>query len=236
MVVAVVASVVEFCDTAIRIWFMYPKGYEEAEIRAELQINSKRERSYNNKNGRNNRTLDGSPSLLLLPDVPVFLFLVHLITSYIYETCKHYLLIAYCKLCSFSASPRATYHPFAFTQACYFSCTSGQDSKHRDWLAVAFWTTHDCSSSDVLASDTSSCLSRYFEHANVLAGSAEIKCFIYFCLVCTKFSSRNPAGAMIMHVQNFGANGNKLILLIHSCFTGENCVPRGFTTCPYPFY
>jgi len=141
----VVAAVVEFSDTAIRTWFMYPKGYEEAEIRAKLQINSTRERNYNNKNGRNNRTLDGSTSLLLVPDVPVFLFLVHLITSYIYESCKHYLLIVCCKLCSFSASPRATYHPFAFTQACYCSCTSGQDSKHRDWFVIAFWATHSCS-------------------------------------------------------------------------------------------
>jgi len=61
--VAVVAAVVEFCDTAIGTWFMFPKGYEGAEIRAELQINSTRERNYNNnkkKNGRNNRTLDGS--------------------------------------------------------------------------------------------------------------------------------------------------------------------------------
>jgi len=39
LVVAVVAAVVAFCDTAIRTWFIYPKGYEEAEIRAELQIN-----------------------------------------------------------------------------------------------------------------------------------------------------------------------------------------------------
>jgi len=72
--VPVVAAVVGFCDTAIRTWFMYPKGYEEAEIRAELQINSTRERNYNNKDGRNNRTLDGSQSLLLVPDVSVFLF------------------------------------------------------------------------------------------------------------------------------------------------------------------
>jgi len=147
---AVVAAVVEFWDTSLRTWFMYPKGYEEVEIRAKLQINSARERNYNNMNGRNNRTLDSSPSLLLVPDVPVFLFLVHLITSYIHETCKHYLLIAYCKLCSFSASPRATYHPLALTRACYCSCTSGQDSKRRDWIVVAFWTTHNSSCSDVL--------------------------------------------------------------------------------------
>lgn len=61
MVVAVVAAVVEFCDTAIGTWFMYPKGYEGAEIRAELQINSTRERNYNNnKNGKITELLDGS--------------------------------------------------------------------------------------------------------------------------------------------------------------------------------
>ena len=41
---------------------------------------------------------------------------------------------------------------------------------------------------------------------------------------------------MIVDVQNVRKNGKKWILLIYSCFTCENCVPRGFTICPYPFF
>jgi hypothetical protein len=42
---AVVAAVVEFLDTAIRAWFIYPRGHKEEEIQTELQINSTRERN-----------------------------------------------------------------------------------------------------------------------------------------------------------------------------------------------
>jgi hypothetical protein len=45
LVVAVVAAVVEFRETAIRTWFIYPKGHKEEEIQTELQINSTRERN-----------------------------------------------------------------------------------------------------------------------------------------------------------------------------------------------
>lgn len=41
---------------------------------------------------------------------------------------------------------------------------------------------------------------------------------------------------MIVDVQNVRENGKKIDIVIYSCFTGKNCISRGFTIYPYPFF
>jgi hypothetical protein len=98
-----------------------------------------------NKDVRSNSNLENSPRYCEFQICPCFSFLVHSIAPYISQTCEHHLIIASCKLCSFSASflsPCTGLLTASGTNR-LFNCE--QDSTHTDVRVVAFRTTRNYS-------------------------------------------------------------------------------------------